>query len=67
MTKKYKILWLASTIYALLLAGMTLATILNFTQRNFALLFALITVWPIGRFFLLRHPLISDWLNRQDR
>ncbi len=66
MNRKRKILGIFIGFYGLLLAVVTVTTIIDFTQRNFAILFTVITIWPIGRFFLLRHPVISAWLNRQE-
>lgn len=65
-TKK-NILLLCAGIYVLALLGGAFLLIQNFNQTRFGLFFILITLGPVGRFFLLRHPKISAWLNRLDQ
>ncbi|OQY19917.1 MAG: hypothetical protein B6I36_02950 [Desulfobacteraceae bacterium 4572_35.1] len=64
MTKKHKILSVITASYVLLLLVVAIITLHDFTQQNFGLLFIVITMWPIGRFFLLRNARINAWLNK---
>jgi hypothetical protein len=67
MTKKTKLFWLVGGAYVLLLLTTLIITINHFTQRNFGILFCVITLWPIGRFLLMRHPRVSSWVDHLDQ
>lgn len=52
--------------YILALLGGVFLLLNQFNQTSFGIFFILVTLGPVGRFFLLRHPTISAWLNRRE-
>lgn len=65
MSKRNKILYL-SVFYVLLLAIAFFLLIGNFTQKNFAILFVIITLGPVARFVVMKNGTINAWLNQKD-
>lgn len=63
---KKNILWIFTGIYIIALLGGVILLCNQFNQTRLGLFMIVITLGPVGRFFLLRHPAISGWLNRRD-
>ena len=62
-----RMLWLIIAVYLLVILSLTIAVVFNFNRVTFGVLFVLITLWPVGRFFIREDTAVSRWLSRFDR